>query len=374
MSKRPIVSLAPFAAATAAALLLAACGGGGASGTGGAPGIPSTTQSSPSHLGLTVGTAPGSSLPFSVARQTMSNGSSSSASGTAVSVTYNGSTVATGTLDSNGFADLTFSQSIPAGAVLTVTIGSGSTAIVVTVTVASAVNGTSADVTYSAGPPPSVTVASAADDKGDGKVDPSDASQETESENPSDGQATNVNSNDNGLLPSNLPIVISACSTTLTLTPAAGAPPNLSLNIEEKQNDSENAAQFEQNVPTFDGPVSVPILAASARLDLTLSSNGQEILSIEAPLTAVTAQAGSPAPSTTCAPSPSPSPSASPSAMPSASPSASPSAMPSASPSAAPSASPSAMPSASPSAMPSASPSAAPSASPSASPSATATP
>ena len=369
MSRRPFASLVPLAAVATAALLLAACGGGGAAGAGGTPNLPSAPQSSPSHLGLTVAAAPGSSLPFAVARHTMS---SSTSSGAAVTVTYNGTTVATGTLDGSGFADLTFSQSVPAGAVLTVTIGSGASAVVVTVTVASAVNGTSADVTYNAGPPPSVTVTSSADNKGDGKVDPGDSSQETESENPSDGQATDVNSNDNGLLPANLPIVISACSTTLTIAPAAGAPPNLSLNIEEKQNDSENAAQFEQSFSPFDGPVSVPILAASARLDLELFSNGQKILSIEAPLTAVTAQSGSPAPSTTCAPSPSPS--AAPSASPSAAPSASPSAAPSASPSAAPSASPSAAPSASPSAAPSASPSTAPSASPSAMPSPTATP
>ena len=320
MSNRSFAPRLGFAAITAFAFLLTACGGGGAGAGGSSSNIPSAPLSSAAHLGLTVGAASGSSLPFAVTRQPMSSGSSSSAAGSPVTVTYNGTTVATGTLDGNGFADLTFSQSVPAGAVLTVTVGTGSSAIVVTVTVASAVSGTAADVTYNAGPPPSVTVTTSADNKGDGKVDPGDSSQETETENPSDGQASDVNSNDNGLLPANLPITISACSTTLTIAPNTGAPPNLSLNIEEKQNDSENAAQFEQSFSPFDAPVSVPILAASARLDLELFSNGQKILSIEAPLTAVTAQSGSPAPSTTCAPSPTPS--TSPSASPSASPTA----------------------------------------------------
>lgn len=297
------------------ALALAACGGGGGgSAAGGSLLPPPPTTQSTKKLGVTLSIASGSRAPFS--RHTAA--SPMAVASAPVTVTYNGSTVATGTLDANGFAELTFTQDVPAGATVTVTVGSGSSAVVASVTLATAISATAADIVYNAGPPPTITVKESADSNDNGQVDSNEPEQQTDTENPSNGDPENVDSSDDGTLPSDLPVTITACGTsTITVAPAANAPSGLGLQFEEKTSDSDNSPQFEYQTAAFTGPLTFPYLSSAARIDMQITQNGQELLSIEAPIGAIT---GTPAPS----PSPSTAPSASPSAAPSASPSACP--------------------------------------------------
>lgn len=291
-------TLTLFGATAGLALVLAACGGGGGGSTSGGSLTPPTIlgATGATKIGVTVAAASGSVLPFAAQRKTMSTGSSTA---TPVTVTYNGATVATGTLDGNNFSELTFSQALPAGATVTVTVGSGSTAIVATVTLATAIAATASDIVYNAGPPPAITVQSAADQSGTGTVEPSDPEQQTATENPSDGQDQNVDSSD-GTLPANLPITITACGTsTITVAPVAGGPTGggYGLTFEEKVSDSDSSPQFEYKTAAFTGPLTFPYLSSAARIDLTVTQNGQELVSIEAPIGAVTGGGASPSPS-----------------------------------------------------------------------------
>ncbi len=323
-------TLTLFGATAGLALVLAACGGGGGGSTSGGSLTPPTIlgATGATKIGVTVAAASGSVLPFAARRKAMSTGSSTP---TPVTVTYNGATVATGTLDGNNFSELTFSQALPAGATVTVTVGSGSTAIVATVTLATAIAATASDIVYSAGPPPAITVQSAADQSGTGTVEPSDPEQQTATENPSDGQDQNVNSSD-GTLPTNLPITITACGTsTITVAPIAGGPTGggYGLTFEEKVSDSDSSPQFEYETAAFTGPLTFPYLSTAARIDLTVTQNGQELVSIEAPIGAVTGGGGaSPSPSPSSCPTLSPIVTPSPNATSSPSASGSPSASP----------------------------------------------
>ncbi len=339
-------TLTLFGAGAGLALALAACGGGGGGSTPAGSLTPPTTSaaSGATKIGVTVAAASGSALPFATRRKAMSAGASTP---TPVTVAYNGATVATGTLDGNNFSELTFSQALPAGATVTVTVGSGSTAIVATVTLATAIAATASDIVYNAGPPPAITVQSAADQSGTGTVEPGDPEQQTATENPSDGQDQNVNSND-GTLPANLPIAITACGTsTITVAPIAGGPTGggYGLKFEEKVSDSDSSPKFEYKTTAFTGPLTFPYLSSAARIDLTVTQNGQELVSIEAPIGAVTGGGGaSPSPSPASCPTLSPIATPSPDATSSPSASASPSASDSPSASPTPSASPSATP------------------------------
>ncbi len=297
-----------------AVLTLAACGGGGSAGGAIAP-IPGGFTQSNQKLGVTFG---GGSIPLSTARRTQSVG------GTPVTVTYNGTVVATGTLDSNGFAELDFTAAVPAGATVTVTAGTAPNAVVVTVVLATAISATSADAVYqpaTGSSPATITVTSAADQNGDGKVDANDPNQVTETENPGDGQPENVDSSDDNVLPSNLPITISTCNgQTITVAPAPGQP-TLALNFEEKVSDSDTGSNFEYNANPFSAPLTFPISSSAARIDIEVdnASTGQKIVSIEAPITAFTGSSGGASPS----PSPSACPTLSPVQQPSPQPTSS---------------------------------------------------
>lgn len=289
----------PLLAMAAIALLVAACGGAGGGALPGSGGQPPVNALNATKLGVTL--SGNTTHVAGVHRDSTAN--------LPVKVTYNGVVVATGTLDGTGFAELTFTQSVPAGATVTVTIGSTSP-IVVTVTLATAISATSADVVYNAGPPPTITVTSAADANGDGTVDAGDPQKEVETENPSDGDAEDVNA-EGGALPSNLPIVISTCgTTTITVAPAAGAPSPLGLDFEEKVNDSDTSPQFEYTTSSFTGPLNFPYLSTAARIDLTVTNNGTKLVSIEAPIGSIT---GAPPASPPPSPCPSPLPTSSPS-------------------------------------------------------------
>lgn len=316
-------SLAILSATGTLALALAACGGGSGGSAAGGSVLPPPTTKSTQKLGVTLALASGSRTPFAKLRS-LSTLHPLAISGAPVTVTYNGATVATGTLDANGFAELVFTQDVPAGATVTVTVGSGSSAVVASVTLATAISATAADIVYNSGPPATISVKESADANEDGQVDSGDSQQQTDTENPSNGDPEDVNSENDGTLPTNLPVTISVCNTsTITIAPAATAPSGLGLSFEEKVADSDSSPQFEYQTASFTGPLTFPYLSSAARIDMQITQSGQELLSIEAPIGAIT---GTPAPSPSASPasSPSASPSSSPSAAPSASPSASP--------------------------------------------------
>ena len=295
-----------FAGVGSLALVLASCGGGGSSGSTALPG--GTTQST-QKLGVTFR---GASLPFLAGRNTASSTRPQSVAGTAVSVTYNGAVVATGTLDSNGFAELQFTSAVPAGASVTVTAGTAPNAVTVTVVLASAIPATSADIVYqpaNGSTPAKIIVTTAADQNNDGKVDANDPNQEVESENSADGTPDDVNSTDNNVLPANLPIVISTCNgKTITVAPAAGQPP-LALKFEEKVHDSDSAANFQYNANPFTTALTFPVSSAAARVDIEVdnATTMKKIVTIEAPITAFSgAVTGSPTASPSSCPTLSP--------------------------------------------------------------------
>ncbi|MHB8461685.1 MAG: hypothetical protein ACYDA1_03465 [Vulcanimicrobiaceae bacterium] len=288
---------------------ISACGGGGSAGTGGSSStgiLPGTPQSG-QRLGVTLASASGSLLPFFSARHAMA---STTASGQAVTVTYNGATVATGTLDGNGFVELTFTQAVPSGATVTVTIGSGATAVVASVTLSQAISATASDIVYSAGPPPVIKVQTSDDTNGTGQVTANDPNQSTDTENPSDGQVQDVNSN-SPTLPANLPVAITSCGSTITITPTLSATGPIGLTFEEKTSDGSGSAQYEYAANPFATPLTFPILSSAARVDMTITQNGATFVTIEAPLSSLLSTGSGGA---------SPSPSASPSACPTLSP------------------------------------------------------
>lgn len=85
-----------------------------------------------------------------------------------VVVTYNGATVATGSIDHNGFAERTFTSAVLEGATVRATIGSAPNAIVVSIKLASAIPATAAELIYNPGTPPTILVKSGEDEAGDG--------------------------------------------------------------------------------------------------------------------------------------------------------------------------------------------------------------
>lgn len=295
-----------LAAVGSLALILSACGGSASPGS--STTLPGGTTQSSRKLGITFG---GGSLPLSTTRRAESGSHTASVAGTPVTVSYNGAVVASGTLDSNGFAELEFTSAVPAGATVTVTAGTAPNAVVVTVVLATAILATSADAVYqpaSGSSPATITVTSAADQNGDGKVDANDPNQVTETENPGDGQPENVNSSDDNTLPSNLPITIATCNgQTITIAPAPSEPP-LALNFEEKINDSDSTANFEYNANPFSAPLTFPISSSAARVDIEVdnATTGQKIVTIEAPITAFTGTPGSSPPSPAACPTLSP--------------------------------------------------------------------
>jgi hypothetical protein len=290
-----------FSFATAAvALTLAACGGGGGSSAGGTlPSIANQPQGPIAAAATKIGVTLSGNAPVAARSRATS-------SSLPVTVTYNGATVATGTLDGSGFAELNFTQNVPAGATVTVTIGTTSP-VVATVTLATAISATAADIVYSAGPPPTITVTAADDNNGDGQVSSGDTQVQVSTENPSDGQPENVNS-EGDVLPANLPVTIATCgTTTITVAPATGAPSGLGLLFEEKVSDSDNSPKFQYQTSAFTGPLNFPYLSSAARIDMRVTQNGNPLVSVEAPIGAFTS--GSPA-------SPSPAPATCPSPMP----------------------------------------------------------
>lgn len=157
-----------------AALGLAACSGGGGSAT---PKV--STAATASRLGVTL--AGNTSSRFATTRHDFI------VSGTPVTVTYNGATVATGTLDSNGFVELVFTQAVPAGSRVIVTIGTPPNDIVASVPLVNAVPATAAYLVFNPGPPATVEVKRGDDVTGTGHYDPSDDEEEDDVEDANTG-------------------------------------------------------------------------------------------------------------------------------------------------------------------------------------------
>lgn len=156
----------------AAMSLLAACSGGGAS----APSAKSGTTSS--RVGVTL---LGKSSSFATTRQSLD------VYGTPIVVTYNGATVATGSLDHNGFSELTFTSAVPEGATVLATVGSAPNAIVASIKLASAIPATAAELIYNPGPPPTILVKSGEDQAGDGHYMDGEAEEDDEYEDAQNG-------------------------------------------------------------------------------------------------------------------------------------------------------------------------------------------
>jgi hypothetical protein len=303
-------------AAAIAAVGTASCGGGGGTGAA-APSAPAvvTPASGVRVMDLTFA---GTSTLARVRR-------TESLSGTPVTATINGKTVATGTLDANGHATLTFTADVPRGATILVTAGSVSATIVL----AQSDDGTLAQVQVNADG--TITVSASAEHPGSNGASPSPSSgQDSESINEDNhGNPTTITTTLTSL-PANLPITIVAACGSLTFAPANG--PIAQILIEMKGHDEDTGANFQYS-GALNGPLTLPINASSARIHIRIPGpNGGTKLDVRGPITASTSGSGaSPCPSASPVSSASPAASASP--VSSASPSASASSAPSPNPS-----------------------------------------
>lgn len=319
--------------ATASLGLSACSGGGGSSPTASNVATSATTSSLSQKLGITLTGTSG----------TLARRHILVVAGTPIAVTYNGATVGTGTLDANGFAELAFTAAVPVGSTVVATIGSGANAIVASIVLASAIPATASLVTYTAGPPPAIHVGSAEDLNGNGRYDATAPEDEEQDEDASSGTVSTVLNNNNQALPSNLPLTITACGTTVTIAlNAMSSPPtsgSYALDVRERTHDDESHGEQGYHFDPFSSPVTIVAATYESRIQLELTQNGNEILKLKAPLSAFTPKAGTPNACPTVNASPAPSASASASASRVASPFASASPIASASASASPMAS-----------------------------------
>lgn len=288
------------------ALGLAACSGGGGSSatpTLGSPLAPTTAT----KLGVTLA----GTTPFASSFHALSV-HAQSVQGTPIVVTFNGATVATGTLDSSGFAELTFTQAVPAGSVVVVTIGSGSTVIVASVPLVNAVPATAAYLTFNPGPPATLNVKAGGDAAGNGHYDSNENENEDEDEDPQTGNVVNITDANKSTLPANLPIVVSACSSSITVGLNANASPapsgHYALEYKEKTSDDNEHDEYEYHVDPFTTPVTFPVVNTAARVRIELERDGVTILKLKAPLGAFTSGFAAPATCPTVTPTISASP------------------------------------------------------------------
>ncbi len=240
--------------------------------------------------------------------------------GTPITVTYHDKNVATGTLDANGHAKLTFSAEVPRGATVVVTAGTKKA----TVVLADADDGTAVTVTVK--PDGSITVTAQPEHPANGgspSESPSPGSSSETIEEDKDGNPTAVTTTTNAF-PSNLPFTVTATCSSLTVAPAGASLPHVLIELRSQDGEDESGTRFR-----FEGALSsaltIPIPSGTLRLRIRIfGADGQPSLDVKGPITASTSgSAASPCPSTAPTASPSASPSGSPSAEPSPSPSAS---------------------------------------------------
>ncbi|GAC1545357.1 MAG: hypothetical protein NVS2B17_27600 [Candidatus Velthaea sp.] len=322
------------------ALTVAGCGGGG------------STSSVPAAAGAAPVTAPAGAtrvmqISYSGVATLGAARRTQGLVGTPVTASYNGNVVATGTLDANGSATLTFTSDVPRGATLNVVAGS----VKATIVLAGSDDGTAVAVMVK--PDGTLTVTTHAEHPGaspapspsPGATDSSGQSGENETiDEDHDGNPTTVTTSTGGF-PANLPVSVTATCGNITIAPAKGALAHVKIELKVQDGDDEGKDGFK-----FDGALTsalvVPVPAGSLRLRIRIfAQDGSALLDVKGPITATTTGTLA-APCPSAIPSASASASASPAPVASASPSASPVA--SASPSPVASATPSASPSPSP--------------------------
>ena len=263
---------------------LTACGGGGGASSSVGSMVP--VQSGPRVALQFSGTT-------TLARHTLA-----SLSGTAVTVSYNGNVVGSGTLDAGGAATIELESSVPSGAAVSITAGS------VTATLVLAHTTEDTAVLVQVNSDGTLTVSVAAGTQPEASPSPDDPNGTTETED-DHGDATSVDENNGSTtLPANLPVSVASDCKMIALTPLSSS--IASARFEENVEDADGGSQFKYEGP-FTAAMSFPLIAGSARLRIELfDAQNDRLLDLRAPLTAFGI--------TNCAtPSPSPSPSSSPS-------------------------------------------------------------
>jgi hypothetical protein len=279
----------PFAVVVAAAML-AACGGGG-SGTSPTPGQAGTPQVAAQSLGIT----------FAGAQTLARTRSPRDLNATPVTVSVNGTTVGTGTLDGNGHAKITFTVSVAPGSTIVVTAGR----LTVTTTLATTAASTAVLVTVKADG--TVTVSTSADPGNTGQMNPNEPEHEDADED-GHGNVTSITANGN-VLPANAPFsFVNACG-AITLTPASPAVASIKFEEKSSDGDSDDAGRvrFEG---AFTGPLQFPVVSSAARVHIEIfDAQHRRLIEVKAPIgafTSGTTPGASPCPSASPSPSPTP--------------------------------------------------------------------
>jgi hypothetical protein len=271
-------------AALLCASVLAACGGGGGSAGSSSITPPASAQSGPRVALAYTGTT---TLARTRTPQALS--------GTAVTITYNGKVVGSGTLDASGAATIELEGDVPEGATVTITAGS----ITASVVLAHTTEDSAVLVQVNSDNTIAVTVASGTQPTASPAPGDPNGSSETEDDH-GDPQSVDEN-NGSTVLPSNLPVSVSATCSTVTLTPLSSA--IASMRFEENVEDGDGGSKFKYEGP-FTAAMTFPLAAQSARLRIRLfDANNAQLLDLKAPLSAFGA-------SSCASPSPSPTPSA----------------------------------------------------------------
>jgi hypothetical protein len=217
-------------------------------------------------------------------------------SGTKVTVTLNGQTIGSGTLDTSGKAAIEIEEQIPPGSTLLITAGSVTASIVWNQT------NEDAAVLVQVNPDGTLNVTVASGDQPTMNPSPDDPNESQENES-HDGSPSSVDAGkNNAVLPSNLPVALAQSCSNITLTPKD--PKIAALRFEENVQDGDDGSKFKYEGP-FTAAMTFPLVAQSARIEIRLfDANNNQLLDVKAPIGAFTAQAGQASP----APCPSPSP------------------------------------------------------------------
>lgn len=243
--------------------VLAACGGGGSSSPAGGA-VPATGGP---HLALAfTGTS------------TLARRAQTALSGTAVSVTYNGTVVGTGTLDANGAATIELENRVPSGATVSLTAGS----ITATFVLAHTTEDTAVLVQVNANATISVSVSGGTQPAASPSPGDPNGSSETEDDH---GNATSIDENNGSTtLPANLPVKVTSDCTTITIAPLSTS--IASARFEENIEDGDGGSEFKYEGP-FTAAMSFPLIAQTARLRVRLfDAQNNQLLDVRAPLTA----------------------------------------------------------------------------------------
>lgn len=251
---------------------LAACSGGG---TGASP----SAQNQPAIPAAPPGPAASSAQALGITFSGMSvlaKLRAQALAGTPVTVTFNGTTVATGTLDANGHAMLTFTQSVPRGSTVTVAAGSLKATLVLStnaaVTAAQVQANANGTLTVTAAADPAAVASSNGND---------DQENETEDDN---GNVIAVNNPAAITLPGNLPFTFVSTCSTITLTPKSSLV--ASLLFEEKLSDGDQSSQFNYH-GAFTGPITFPVVGGVARASIhVFDSTGKQLIEVHVPMLA----------------------------------------------------------------------------------------